>query len=187
MSSTEMFYFGEKGEANSLAECSNAWRGAMAVWRTLEQKYLPPGEKNIFTGEPMSRTSSFENEDAIQEIWDLIKDDKVSFEDKIVMGTTFDFVIIKKENLPRVIEAFRNFDKINKCTTSLDEQANALEKAHQDPNCTGVAWNQTSVCSSWVFSYDDDDELVRYNINTGDKHWELFEDKLEKKNKEQKL
>ncbi len=42
MSSTEIFGFDKEGNAFGQADVNNAWRGAMAIWRILEERYLPP-------------------------------------------------------------------------------------------------------------------------------------------------
>ena len=181
MSYTELFYFNKKGEANKLSTHQNAWRGAMAVWKLMEDKYLPPYIPDWARaigdpGQTYSRTASMFGDDmAIKEIWQLADKDDVSMEDKIVLCTTFDKAIVKKENLPQTIEAFRVFNKANQGITSIGAQAYALEKAHKDPDCIAVAWNQTSACSAWVFSYDDDHELIKYNVLTDAEHWEVFE------------
>jgi len=184
MSYTELFKFNKKGEAEDLGEVHNAWRGAMAVWRILDKKYLPPftpeWAKSI--GETDREYSRASDMIAIKEIWGLQHNNDVSKSDKIVLGTTFDNVIVNKENMPLVISAFKEFEG----ETNLLEQAEILEEALKDEDVIAVAWNQTSVCGdNWtnIGGYDEDeDEYVPYNILTQDKHWELFQEDEEEVN-----
>lgn len=58
MSYTEIHRITKSGNTKRVAEIKNAWRGAMAVWTCLEDKYLPP---KISYGQKISRmvTPSF--------------------------------------------------------------------------------------------------------------------------------
>lgn len=186
MSSTQIFGFDKNGNAYLEAEVKNAWRGAMAVWRILEEKYLPPYRpeyipahiptseiKRIFHFAPTRCSSG--NEDAMQEVWALANDNRLKECEKIVLLSTFDYVVVKKENLHKLISAFREFEG----ETSLKEQADIIEKMLKDENCIAVAFNQTSICmDDWVNGeYDEEkDEYKPYNIFKGDKHWELFDE-----------
>lgn len=44
MSYTELFGFDKNGDAFYYSEVRNAWRGGMAIWQRLEEKYLPINE-----------------------------------------------------------------------------------------------------------------------------------------------
>lgn len=181
MSYTEIYKFKKDGNATMLAETKNAWRGAMAVWNILDKKYLPPfmpdwakalGETN----KEYYRSSDMMGK-GLKEVWGLYDGDKISETDKIVLGSTFDNVVVMKEDLPKLIEAFRNFEG----ETSLKEQADIFEQALKDDDLLAVAWNQTSVNGdAWQSDEtgkDEDDEEVYlpYNILTMEKHWNLFE------------
>lgn len=95
---------------------------------------------------------------------------------KVALASTFDNVIIKKENMPKLISAFREF----RGETSIKEQADIIEKMLNDENCIAVGFNQTSVNDdTWTNfgGYDEEkDEEIPYNILTGERHWELFSD-----------
>lgn len=113
----------------------------------------------------------------MQEVWDLIKDDRITEYEKICMKSTFDNVLVKKENLPKLIEAFRNFEG----QSSLPEQADLiLEELKIDDTFLAIGWNQTSVNGdNWenFGDYNEETELYEpYNINTMDRHWFLFDD-----------
>jgi len=179
MSCTEIFGFNKKGDAYKLGEIGNAFKGAMMVWNYLDKKYLPkyyPEWAKVLNGskdELYYRTSDSEE---IKKIWALFKSDKIALTDKIVLGSTFDNVIVKKENISKLLKTFREFEG----ETSLKEQADLIEKAvEQNNNLIAVAWNQTSINGdNWTnYHYDDaKDEYSPYNIFKDTGHWELFEE-----------
>ncbi len=182
MSYTEIYKFKKDGHAEFLDEVKNAFRGAMAIWIIVEKRYLPkytPDWASIFddSTRDFSRTSDFRG-DKIQEIWDLHTNSKVSEIDKIVLGSTFDNVVVMKKDIPRLIEAFRSFEG----ETSLKEQAVIIEDAFKnDKDLIAIAWNQTSVNGdAWEsddLGVDDEGEeyYLPYSVLTGTKHWDLFE------------
>lgn len=186
MSSTEIYGFNKKGDAYLCGEVRNAFRGAMAIWGILEERYLPMHRPSyvpewIATDEEVikfchykpSRCADILNRDAMEEIWDLYKKENVSDIDKIVLGTTFDDVIVKKEDVQKVIDAFNGFEG----ETSLKEQAAILEEILKDEEYIAVAWNQTSVNGGAWERYDEEEEEYEpYNIFKGKEHWNLFKE-----------
>lgn len=158
----------------------------MAIWLILEEKYLPPyrpsyvpssvpdSEIEHYCGYKPSRCTSF-NQTAMKEIWNLVDDERLSECEKIVLASTFDNVIVTKENMPKLISAYREFEG----DTSLKEQSDVIETLLQDENCIAVGFNQTSTNgTTWVNrrGYDENQNPIPYNILTGDEHWELFND-----------
>lgn len=172
MSSTELFGFKEDGSCISIGDIRNSWRGAMAVWIIIEERYLPPYEPEWAKGyelsyQPTRTIRAFntpEKEQPIYQIWDLFKTDKISKIDKIVLGSTFDKVIVESKNYKELLNAFDNF----KGETNLKDQANIIRKEGSD--LQAIAWCQNTVSDPWCEDY---------NINTGEDHWELFEDMKE--------
>lgn len=176
MSYTEIYGFDKNGDAYYYDSVGNAWRGGMAIWQYLEKKYLPPYYSK-YAHIKTSRCYSMDNE-AMKDIWQLANDERVSEVDKICLLTTFDNVLVKKEDIPKVIEAFRSFDG----ETSLKEQADILEDMANDDDCIAVGWNQTSVnADTWENdSYNaETDEAIPYNCLTQNKHGWLFHDTFE--------
>ena len=179
MSYTEIYKFGKDGSAGQVGETRNAFRGAMSIWGILEEKYLPP-HKTAWSmpGEKVSRVADMMNRNAMKEIWGLIDNPDISEVDKIVLASTFDNVIVSKENIPKLLDAFRSFEG----NTSLKEQAEVIVSAiSEDPELIAIAWNQTSVNGdAWESEETGEDEdgeeyYLPYNLNNSDKHWELFE------------
>ena len=198
MSETIIYGFGPDGICTcEEASAKNAWRGAMAIWKILEKKYLPPyrpryvpasvpdNEINEYLGFEPTRVSGA-NMDAMNAIWHLFIIDSVSITDKIVLGTTFDNVLVRREDIPKVIEAFEAFDKEHDGMTNLKEQADGLRAFYEDEDVSAVGWNQTSVngddwsnAGDTILDEDGAEIGSPYNYKTGKKHWWLF-DELEK-------
>jgi len=186
MSYTEIVGFDKEGEAYIVAAISNSWRGASAIWSILEEKYLPPYRPDYVPKEipdekveewcryKPSRNCCMKIE-PMHEIWDLVDSKDVLESERIVLFTTFDKCLVKKENLEKTIRAFRDFDG----ETSLTEQADVLEKMLNDENCIAVGWNQTSVSTNqWTnHSYDEESgDSIPYNCLTGKVHYWLFDE-----------
>ena len=112
MSYIEIFKFDENGNSESFGTVNNTWLGAMRVWDVLGKKYCGHGAP-IFDMVQM------------EAIWNLVNDKSVTHDEKIVLGTTFDKCLVKKEDIPKVIDAFRKFDIDG--NTNLNEQADILE------------------------------------------------------------
>ena len=186
MSRTELVAFKKNGEGFHFEDTLNASRGAMAIWMHLEEKYLTayrpkyipnhiPMEKvEEYLGFKPSRTSGGD-EEAMKEIWSLYGKEEVSIADKIVLGTTFDRVLVKRENFEELIEVFHSFE----ADTSLKEQAELLRKMLEYDDIIAVGWNQTSVTENqWLRTlYDEENDIdVPYNCLIHTNHFWLFDD-----------
>lgn len=189
MSYTEIFTFNKDGLCCDEYDVKNAWHGAMAVWRILEEKYLPPYHpryvpegmpmeefENRFGYKPsrLSITAADEKENPANQIWDLFENESISMDDRIVLGTTLDHVLIRRDEIGKVIRAFRNFDG----ETNLNEQADILAKIMEDENISAVGWNQTSVnADTWMNAgIYEQGECQPYNYLIQDDHWWLFDE-----------
>ncbi len=171
MSCTEIYGFDVDGNAYHYKDVPHAQCGALAVWRFLEKTYLPQFYTEL-EHIPMSRCFYMDS-DHMWEIWDLITYPEVSGTDKICLECTFDKTLVRKEDLPKVIEAFRDF----KGETSLKEQANILEELYNSNNCIAVGWNQVSTNSNNWGTYDYIEtagNYVTYNCIRGQSHNWLF-------------
>lgn len=197
MSYTEIYSFDKAGNAGQAGEVKNSWRGAMAIWSYLEKKYLPPYipdyvkhcnwyraemtreeiiQRNGFEPSRLSPSLSPDGENPMKEVWGLADNTDVPEHERIALFTTFDKCLVKKEDLPTVIAAFRKFE----AETSLPEQADILETLFQNEDCIAVGWNQTSVNGdTWgnAGGYDEEnDESIPYNCLTKEEHYWLFDE-----------
>lgn len=141
---------------------------ALSIWGYISKQY---GLHHMFGENP--------------EIWKWFCKGKIKAHYDIVMGFTFDHVIVYKEDLPKLINAFNEF--MQECPTeNMKTQIQVLTELQKE-DIIGIAWQQTSVSDTlWEINpmdeVDDDDydeELdvsSPYNSNTGDKHWDLFDE-----------
>ncbi len=178
MSYTEIFSFDKGGNAHFAGEVKNAWRGGMAVWRIMEERYLPPYKIwNHETSRLMAGIASQKGvRNPMQDVWDLADNPKVPEHERIVLFTTYDHCLVKRENVQKVIDAFRKFEG----DTSLPDQAAVIEQLIKDNNCIAVGWNQNSVLAdTWgnAGGYDEEKGTsIPYNCLTGDAHYWLFDE-----------
>lgn len=195
MSCTEIYAFDKAGNAGLFGETGNSWRGAMAVWRIMEARHLPqyipehvkhmsryrpgmtPAELEGMLGYRPSRTSAPPGpEDPTKEIWELAGNPKIPRHERIVLFTTFDNALVKREHFQEVIDAFRAFGGI----TSLPEQAEILEKMLLQESIIAAGWNQTSVnADTWANAggYNEEaEEEILYNCLTGTRHYWIFDE-----------
>ena len=147
----------------------------MAVWQTMEKRYLPQFYDH---GVKTSRMLSCKHgkDDPAREVWALADNPEIPLHERIAMFVTFDDCLVKAEDIPRMVDALREFEG----ETSLKEQADILEKLARDPEVIAVGWNGTSVnAENWANSggYDEEaEEVLPYNCLTGDRHYWLFDE-----------
>lgn len=199
MSCTELYAFDKTGNAKLFDTVHNAWRGGMAVWRIMEERHLPlcipdfvkrswwyypeMDEDEIIKrlGLKPSRLALSDSK-SMEEIWELADNKNVPIIERVVMYTTFDGALVKRENFSEVITAFREFDG----ETSLPEQADILEKMLAQNDIIAAGWNQTSVnLDTWdnIGGYDESAEkYIPYNCLTGNQHFWVFDKFKEEKN-----
>jgi hypothetical protein len=169
MSYTELFLVPERGEVYCVAEFKNAFRGAMMVWGQMGSYYLALGSLELML------------QDNMQRVWNLWKNDCVPLSDRIVMGATFDRVMVRRENIPRLVNAIRDYATRFDPGHLLDQVEKLLELAN-DSECFAVCWNQTSVnADAWYVQTDEldkyDDHIYRmYDVSRDTGHWFLFSD-----------
>lgn len=163
MSTTEIMIIKKNGDVVGYADIQNSWRGGMHVWRNLQEKY------NI--NENLLGMNGFKN------TWRNFGIGIYKRHEDIVLGSTFDNVIVLKKDFGKLIHAFKLYGS-DEPNSSLSEQADVINSMINEEDCIGVAWNQTSVCDdAWDYKYDEDiDKIIPYNINKGNKHWNLFDE-----------
>lgn len=145
MSYVTIFGFDEKGNSFEIGDVQNSWLGSMAIWCEISRKYL---KKEFSIMNP-------------RDVWNFFDNEKINYIDKVVLGSTFDKVIVKKENFKDLIECFRKFEG----NTNLKEQADLIEKNINNTNF--IAFHQNSIsCEQW---FD-------YNLIENNEHWFLYDD-----------
>jgi hypothetical protein len=194
MSYTEIYKFKKNGDAQLFDEHRNAHRWAMAIWIIMEELYLPSYIPEWAKSLPasMKKEAYSRNggtgDDSIKEIWNIYKDPNVSKRDKLVLGSTFDEVIILKENLAELIEAYRDFGKEtnglkikaydnNEWSSGCEEIASILEEILNDEDAIAIAFGISLSSNQWTYGEENEEtgEYSPYNILKHDNHWDLFE------------
>lgn len=191
MSTTDIYGFRKSDSCAELcASIPNAWRGAMAIWSALEERYLPPyipdsikfcnwyrpgmsiEEITLKNGYKPTRctTVTLRPEDSpIREVWDLVYSPSLSKEDRVALYSTFDHALVRAEYAPKVIAAFRA------CTlphTNLKEQADAMEELLQSGEYIAFGWGSSLSAMQWdAILQVRSGESVPYNSETGTNHW----------------
>ena len=181
MSSTELYKILMNGDVVFHARFGNSNRGSSLVWGNMGERYLGDGHYLSHCG--FCRDPKYNEET----FWNLIGQKKIPVEERIVLASTYDFVIVKKENLPRLIEAMRYYGTAYRDPGHIPQQADALRELLSE-DILGVCWNQTSInCDVWEYQYEYDgygdekgDTGRPFNIyvddHCGKKHWFLFGD-----------
>lgn len=160
-----MYAINQDGNASLHKGFKNSFRGAILIWRWLAKKYL--GDIPFFT-------LMHEND---KSLWNLAYDQSIKESHRIVLANTFDNVLVRRENLLRLIKAMRSFDKDCGDSGHIPEQADALEALLNDSNVLAIGWNQTSVVNClWQSRYDENENEIPFNIKNDIEHWFLFED-----------
>jgi hypothetical protein len=201
---TEIYAFGQDGKAKLYGTTGQEMLGKTRIWEVLELRHLPPYRySHIPADVPDSKVEEYaghkprrilashgQRSKALMEIFDLASSEKMSRDEKVVLVSTFSDVVVKKEFLPRLINALRTFtDEHNE---NLLKQADLLEQAFNDPDVWSVAWNQSSMVSDQWDTYNpykdgehsnwneyDADEngvcFIRepYDLTKGSRHWEM--------------
>ena len=151
MSYVTIFGFDKEGNSFEIGDINNAWLGAMAVWSKMSEKYL---RKDFSIMGP-------------KEVWNLFDSEKISHIDRVVLGSTFDKVIVKKENFEDLIKCFNEFEG----NTNLKEQAKLIQENMNKTDYIG--FHQNSVSCEFFFDYNLENE----------EHWFLYDDVNEVENK----
>lgn len=152
---SETVIYGIKDEKVSLSKSiRNSHRSAPAVWSILSDKYL-------------NQQFSLFLYDSLQKVWNLYENKDVDISHRLVLGSTFDYSYILKEDLDELIKAMKKFvsdlDKDNK--TSLLEQVSILE-SYKDKDIDYVVFEQTSTsgCPHLIYDVDLDEYIIDKDI-----------------------
>jgi hypothetical protein len=153
MTYMEVLAVRDNGDVTDYDEAHNSWGGAMHIWMKLAQKYDIP--------------FSF-SEEGFKKIWQGIV--RMSEPDQWVMASTFDMMIVPKEDLLSLTKYWKVFCERYPSDT-LREAIVILERASQDEQVQGICFNHTSIVDSWSVPSENEQEGSRpYNINLDHKH-----------------
>lgn len=208
MSYVEVYAVRKNGNVELYTEVKNSIRWAHVVWQAMELRYLPPyrpdfvpdyvedSQISSYLRFTPNRVSAIEA-GAIDEVWSLYKNEKVSMLEKWALCSTFDRVIIEREAFNDLIHAYRTFFAFPE-ESNLPELADIIERMKEDDDIIGVAWSTSLIDSPWIeklkvdnshalwneadedWDWEDEDNEspyryadIPYSIFKGDKHWFL--------------
>ncbi len=172
MSRTELYIVKKEGNLELFKEFGNSHRGAALLWDNLAKKYF-----NTSYGRMMW------DDKEMEKIWRLDQDPKVPKELKILLISTFDHMLIKKENFEKFIIACEEVYQQDYLEEMghFKKYPSVLLEILKYIDCIGIGWNRTSVCSGVWDEYDSckhcDNGTIRrdYNIFKDKDHKFLFE------------
>ena len=96
-----------------------------------------------------------------QKLWELFEDERLTMNERIILGSTYDYVLVKKEDISLVIDAFKSFEN----ESNLLEETGILSSLLNDKTCVAIGW-QSSITDMWD----------NYDICTEEKHWYLLDE-----------
>lgn len=141
MSSLEVYKVQLDGSVVAAGSARNSWCGAFLIWKRLGEKYGT--EFDLLKPKPT---------------WDLFGSGRMSRQEDLVMGLTFDAVWIAREHLAEVCAALRVFVKHHVRAGEAPTLAKAisiLEPMIDDETVRGACFNVTSVNSNPWNLYDE--------------------------------
>lgn len=134
--------------------------GGLAViefWMKMEEKYLPCIENHSRLSIGLLGNKKLK----VQEIWNLVDDKQLTIEERMIMASTFDFMIIKKEYIPFMIEVYCS-QYANK---AMKDISSVLKNLYKDNNCFGYGIIWSSVSDYYIPDYNSNNETIYPNIN----------------------
>lgn len=163
MSYTTIYKVPERGPIEEYRTFSNSHRGAWTVWVRMQERYLPGHDMYGFGAR---------RDDQMQKVWDLAKDTRVPLAHRLTMRSTFDRVMVRREDLLALADAFEQFAADFQEHGSIFEQEMALRELAKDTTCYAVCWNQTSVNGdAWEVDDPETEESRMYDVALDSKHW----------------
>ncbi|MDT2675355.1 hypothetical protein [Enterococcus dongliensis] len=159
MSTTELYAVNKNGDVTPYGEAKNSWLGGMHVWNSLNEKYALNDDMMF----------------GFKKTWGNFNKGFYEEYEDVLLGSTFDKVIVLKENFEQLISNFEKYLAVYP-NSNFGQQIEIIQAMKEDEDVIGVAWCQTSVADDlWDFAYDDEeDETIPYNVFKGEEHWNLF-------------
>lgn len=113
MSCTELIFFNKKGNISKIKQVNNGRRSAYAIWERLFNKY--------YVGKDFVKELIFNQGKNIFNMW---KEYNLNEDEIICLLYTFDYCIVEKNDIDKLIKAMRKFHVKG---DSLLEQSNIIE------------------------------------------------------------
>lgn len=189
MSCTTIYKIEKNGDVIPFEDIKNAHRVSMTIWEIMYKTY------NQYVTDKIERPAWMPESEPLNfgylqiigqmdPFWGLFKNKDIERNDRLVFGFTFDYVIVRKKDIPELIEAHKEFIQFYKGNdlfpnidfTGLEAMVRIMEELVNDKECIGLATCISLIASHWVVSDEDSEDERPYNIFTKTKHWNLFND-----------
>lgn len=167
MNCIQVYIFREDQKAVHFADASDAWGGAFTIWKTLANKYKLPFELT---------------KEKIGPIWRLVRCSDVPRFEKLTIISTFEGVWIKRDHIPALVNALRDF-----CDETLSNHGGVLTRgtldrlsailllAISDETIRGVAFNQIDSAKSF-WQIEEASFIRPYDLFKDKGHFEIMEE-----------
>lgn len=156
MARTEIYTIRKKDcRMEHFRDVAQAGAGAMLIWDVLEKRYLPslPLEDWMkgLGWDYYSRFLSHKKE-LMDEFWELERDPRLTWQERIVLSSTYDFAVIRFDDLPEVADAY---EQVDFASNNMKQQAQAFRDiyASKDKSIAAVYKLETSVCCLGDFAH----------------------------------
>lgn len=152
MSKTLIYALKNGKEEIHIGEASNAFRSGMYVWNDMAKRYF--GLKSFPLFNPTMQNK----------IWNAGDHYPLTDSEKIVLASAMDKATVKKENIQKAVDAFKEYGKEHPNSSFL-EQADILlafnDMSDKDSAYDGyvLGWVQTNVCDG-LWNKEVDGEVV---------------------------
>ncbi|MCA9137269.1 MAG: hypothetical protein KDB00_10930 [Planctomycetales bacterium] len=168
MSTTKLIEF-ENGVPANHHEFHNSWAGAARIWGSLYDHYLKDSSK------PFDNWLTSTARPGDRRLWDLAKSDALSMAERAVHAFTFDYFIVRRENLERFSADLRTFAELHPAPGKVDhlpEWADVFEHSAYE----AIALHATSVTENPWYGFDEEtDEPIPYDLNERNLHTEVYQ------------
>lgn len=167
MSTCSIIYFRDGLPAEE-TDYRNAWGGSAKIWSDLFDAYLKDPRKEYDNW--LTRCDGTDTS-----LWDLAKRKDLPAFERAVHASTFDLAIIRHEHFQQFAAHLREFVSkypAGEKVSHLSAWADAIESSDAE----AIGFHGTSVSENLWFDYDSEtEESIPYNLNTGDKHFEVYD------------
>jgi hypothetical protein len=163
----------KNGKAGEEVEFRNAWGGAAFIWSALFDKYLKDPAIEYHNWLSTAASSS--------KLWELADREDLSICERILMKSTFDYAMVRREHFAEFCAHLREFTKMyppkGQTICHLNAWADEIERLIVPvAEIEAIGFYGTS-CSDnlWFLPAGDDEDYKGYDLNEHDKHFEIYE------------
>lgn len=201
MSHTTVYKIDKDGDVINHSDIKNVNLISVLIWRIMFDLYNDYFINDIERPEWMPDDwilsfSDLQIAGDMKPFFNLFSNEDVLLEHRIVFASTFDRVIIMKENFPKLINAYEKFIKqmtdeaFNEFFGDFDFSAlrnfvTIIKKLQDDDDCIGITTCISLIASFWDV-YDEGGKYTPYNIFKHNNHYKLF-DYFKKDNNEERI